>query len=133
MCVGDWRIGRLFKSASFTFETLAALTPALPRNKQRVAVMFMSHEMQALGLGALVVRQNVTSVNLFSWNPTIPFALFFSIKEHGDLPMAEWRIDSDLGGDFIGITEWFAPESFLTEALESYKRDYPGQVGKGLF
>lgn len=126
MCLQDWRIGRFITTKSTYFSTPSTGDVLASASRQRVGITFFGYGL--ISSGAIVGVGYDGILDMFA--PSYDGPIFhFNLPTHGSLPCKEFLAGSNAFGADISITEYFLPESMLTEALEHFKREYPKWPG----
>ena len=121
MCVNDWRFGTLIRTQLTSFSLAAAATRVIPANPQRLGLSIGSLTNSAV----ITFSIAVDGVPFFLHGGLTPQFSHFTLVEHGDLPTKEFILTGIGSTSSGGIIEYIAPQSYLTAALEEFRRQYP--------
>lgn len=121
MCIGDWRLGRLVRIKSVTFDPTGP-RPTFTANKQRVGIMFTGEV--STPLTQFVVLQ-LGSSNFLTFDPSSCGPVLFTLEKHGELPTLEWTVNGNSTVDTVSVTEFFLPENVLSAGIEEFYSKYP--------
>ena len=121
MCVGDWRLGRFITHQVTQVASSAAAITNLGSNPQRVGLM-VSMQVASYNTGNVVqIQQN--SITIWELNGSNPNA-FFTLDSHGVMLNHAWAIRQPVGGNPIGVTEFFLTEDILASAAAQFQSEY---------
>lgn len=120
MCVSDWRLGRLIRSAGRTVNIPMGGTVDIAADSQRVAIII------AATLTDITAGQISISANGVVFCYTLPFSqpAVISLVHYGDLPTKKLTLASSNGGadELAHVTEFWLSEAILHESLDQLKR-----------
>lgn len=123
MCVGDWRLGRNIRCVVREMITpLSSATVLLPASQQRVGIRF---NILTTGDSFQVFVVTPDGVRNIASLGTVVQTAFFTVLEHGNLPMLNFSVLDQFGAQaIVGVQEFFLPESVLNAPVEQFERRY---------
>lgn len=123
MCVGDWRLGRLVRSVHSTWIISGSGNLVLPANPQRVALSVSLTTAHASALTWANLAVGSTPLTVIPLNDS---HFHITLLTHGDLVTKSFTISQGSNASTGSWVEYLLPEGMLTEALETFRRQYPG-------
>jgi hypothetical protein len=132
MCIQDWQIGRLIRSAASRFICNGSGNQEmLRRNKDRVAVSFAATGVDIIwirpgpSVGSNDMFPLVTvvsnSIGLDTLTTIDYYTHHFTTKDHGDLPALDWVASGAASAEIL-IVEYFLPEDVLYLTPEELRK-----------